>query len=131
MELLELTGMATDPMHEGNSLVLLLKDPRADWAHMVRTSFGPGNYTIVSEGYRYIAYNDGEEEFYNHSKDPYEWENVVADTVYQTLIEEYRKYVPIERYQVLEKNATGHLSYETSKKKYIKYKLYLNLAYLR
>ena len=55
--LLELTGHKKDPKHEGNSLVPLLKNPKAEWPHMARTSFGLGNYSIVSEHYRYIHYN--------------------------------------------------------------------------
>jgi len=49
--LLELTNLEGDPMHEGHSLVPLLKDAEADWPYMARTSFGPGNYTIISEQY--------------------------------------------------------------------------------
>ena len=51
--LLELTGLKADAKLEGNSLVPLLKNPQADWPHMARTSFGPGNYSIVSEAYRF------------------------------------------------------------------------------
>ena len=69
-------------MHEGHSLVPLLEDPEAEWPHMARTSFGPGNYAIISEGYRFIQYNDGSEEFYDHAKDPHEWYNVVMDPEY-------------------------------------------------
>jgi arylsulfatase A-like enzyme len=59
--LLELTGLKADPKLEGKSLVPLLKKPQADWPHYARTSFGSGNYSIVSEDYRYIHYNDGSE----------------------------------------------------------------------
>lgn len=61
--LLELTGLKADPKLEGNSLVPLLKNPQADWPFYTGNSFGAGNYSIVSEGYRYIHYNDGSEEF--------------------------------------------------------------------
>ena len=56
----------------------LLKNPQADWPHMARTSFGPGNYSIRSERYRYIHYNDGSEEFYDHADDAHEWNNLIG-----------------------------------------------------
>ena len=52
--LLSLTGLKDDDQLEGHSLAGLLTDPEADWPHMARTSFGPGNYSIRSERYRYI-----------------------------------------------------------------------------
>lgn len=61
--LLELTGLKADPKLEGNSLVPLPKNPQADWLFYAGTSFGAGNYSIVSEEYRYIHYNDGCEAF--------------------------------------------------------------------
>ncbi len=76
--LLELTGLKPDPKLEGDSLVPLLKNPQADWPHMARTSFGPGNYSIRSERYRYIHYNDGSEEFYDHADDAHEWNNLIG-----------------------------------------------------
>ena len=62
---------------KGHSLVPLLKDVETDWPYMARTSFGPGNYAILSERYRFIQYNDGSEELYDHSKDAQEWYNVI------------------------------------------------------
>ena len=62
--LLEMAGLKEDKKLEGNSLATLLQNPRAEWPNMARTSFGPGNYSIRSERYRYIHYNDGSEEFF-------------------------------------------------------------------
>lgn len=112
--LLDLTGMEADPLLEGNSLVPLLKDPKADWPHMARTSFGPGNYAIISEQYRFIQYNDGSEEFYNHNKDPHEWDNVIALPEYAEVIQQHRLQVPQARYEILGKGSTGHKSYSAS-----------------
>jgi arylsulfatase A-like enzyme len=112
--LLELTGLEADPMHEGHSLVPLLEDPEADWAHMARTSFGPGNYAIISDGYRFIQYNDGSEEFYDHATDPHEWYNLSANPEYAEIIDRHRDQVPRERYEILGEVSTGHLSYSAS-----------------
>lgn len=109
--LLELAGLKADPGHEGHSLVPLLKNAEAEWPHYARTSFGPGNYAIVSEGYRYIQYNDGSEEFYDCEKDPHEWYNVASDPKYADLVDEHRKQIPLERHPILGENSTGHKSY--------------------
>lgn len=112
--LLELSGLKADPLHEGNSLVPLLKDVNADWNHMARTSFGPGNYAIVSERYRFVQYNNGSEEFYDHKNDPHEWYNVVDRPEYAKTIEMHRRQVPVQRHAILGKGSTGHLSYEAT-----------------
>lgn len=110
--LLELTGLDSDPQHEGNSLVPLLKNEDADWPHYARTSFGPGNYAIISENYRYIEYNDGTGEFYDHSNDPHEWNNLIDDPAYTEVIKKHREQIPSQRHAILGDESTGHLSYE-------------------
>ena len=115
--LLELTGLEADPAHEGHSLAPLLKDPEGEWPHLARTSFGPGNYAIVSERYRFIQYNDGSEELYDHSKDPNEWNNVVVNPEYIEVVKQHRLQVPQERYEILGTGSTGHKSYVASEEK--------------
>ena len=112
--LLALTELKADPTHEGNSLAPLLKDPEAEWPHMARTSFGPGNYAIISEHYRFIQYKDGSEEFYDHTKDPHEWNNVIVDPEYAEVVQQHRLQVPQERHEILGKGSTGHQSYAAS-----------------
>lgn len=112
--LLELVGLEADGKLEGNSLVPLLKNPQADWPHMARTSFGPGNYSIVSEAHRYICYNDGSEEFYERSKDTHEWNNVITNPEYAAVIKKHRAQVPQERHQILGHRSTGHQSFKAS-----------------
>jgi arylsulfatase A-like enzyme len=114
--LLELTNLAADPMHEGNSLVPLLKEEEANWPHMARTSFGPGNYAIISERFRFIQYNDGSEEFYDHSNDPQEWYNIIDSPTYQAVIQQHREQIPQERYEILGQGSTGHKSFAASEK---------------
>lgn len=115
--LLELSGLKADPKHEGHSLVPLLKNPNQEWNHYARTSFGPGNYAINSERYRYIQYNDGSEEFYDHNSDPEEWHNKINDGQYKTIIEEHAAQIPENRHQILGEGSTGHLSFEATEKK--------------
>ncbi|NNE77153.1 MAG: sulfatase [Pricia sp.] len=112
--LLELSQLEADPNHEGNSLVPLLENSKYDWPHYARTSFGPGNYAIVSERYRFIQYNDGSEEFYDHATDPHEWDNQIDNPDYTALVTLHRKQIPQQRYEILGDGSTGHLSFEAS-----------------
>ncbi len=115
--LLDLAGLQADPSHEGQSLVPLLDDSKAKWTHFARTSFGPGNYAIISTRYRYIQYNDGSEEFYDHKHDPQEWNNVIKNPEYAEAIERHRKKIPKKRHPVLGEGSTGHLSFEATEAK--------------
>lgn len=112
--LLELSNLEADPKHEGKSLVSLLKNTEADWPNYARTSFGPGNYAIISERYRFIQYNDGSEEFYDHETDPNEWYNVINKEEHAEAIEQHRTQIPQERHEILGKGSTGHKSFEAS-----------------
>lgn len=115
--LLELTNLELDPNHEGNSLITLLQNKEVSWPHYSRTSFGPGNYAIISEHYRFIQYSDGSEEFYDHREDPNEWYNEIENGDYAEIIQEHRAEIPKERYAILGSGSTGHLSYKASAKK--------------
>jgi iduronate 2-sulfatase len=37
------------------------------------------HYSLRTERWRYIRYNSGVEELYDHENDPYEWTNVCSD----------------------------------------------------
>ncbi|RRQ49616.1 DUF229 domain-containing protein [Maribacter algicola] len=114
--LLELCNLEPDSSHEGNSLIPLLQNTEIDWPYYSRTSFGPGNYAIVSENYRFIQYNDGSEEFYDHTKDAEEWYNEINNQVYSEIIEKHRAQIPKAYHEILGKESTGHLSYMASEK---------------
>ena len=115
--LLELCHLNPDPKHEGNSLVPLLKDIDVEWPHYARTCFGPGNYAIISEQYRFIQYNDRTEEFYDHKVDPHEWYNAIDKPEYAEIIGKHRNQVPRKRHDILGSGSTGHESYEATEKK--------------
>ena len=114
--LLELTNLEVDSMHEGNSLVPLLKNVKSKWPYMARTSFGPGNYAIVSEEYRFIQYNDGTEEIYHRKNDPNEWDNLINAPNLKEVITKHRVEIPGNRYEILGKGSTGHKSFSASEK---------------
>lgn len=112
--LLELCGMTPDPLHEGHSLVPLLKDPAAAWAHAAITSFGPGNHAIRDERWRYIQYHDGAQELYDHTVDPNEWTNLAADPEHAGTIKHLQTFIPKTDAPILGKGSTGHLAFDAA-----------------
>ena len=110
--LLELCGLKKDKKLEGHSLVPLLKSPNSEWPYMARSSFGPGNYSIRSERYRYIRYNDGSEEFYDHLTDPNEWNNLINNPEMKNLINKLSVLIPQKKgYPIIGSGSTGHKAY--------------------
>jgi len=74
---------------DGESLVPLLKDPTAK-RHAAFISYGPENTAIQTERYRYIRYEDGSEELYDHSKDPNEWINLSNNPEFAALTAKFK-----------------------------------------
>ncbi|MCF0062312.1 sulfatase [Dyadobacter chenwenxiniae] len=74
--LAELCNLPARKELEGNSIVPLLKNPSATWEHPSVTTHGFGNHAVRSEKWRYIRYNDGSEELYDHENDPQEFKNL-------------------------------------------------------
>lgn len=78
-----LTELAGLPVKDGStepSLVPLLKNPQADWPHAAITHLDkPNNYGISGKRFRYIHYDNGDEELYDIKTDPYEWTNLASD----------------------------------------------------
>ena len=80
--LVEMAGLPPRRENEGRSLLPLLKDPQADWPYSVVTTHGRNNHAIRSEHFRYIRYEDGSEELYDHRSDPNEWKNLADEPAY-------------------------------------------------
>jgi choline-sulfatase len=92
--LAELCDLKAPDNVEGRSLVPLLKQPDAAWQSTAITAYGKRYITIRDERFRYIRYRDGEEEFYDCSRDPHEWVNQIKNTEYASAIANLRSQVP-------------------------------------
>ncbi len=112
--LLDLSGLEPDSKLEGHSLRPLLENPNAQWTHMARSSFGPGNVAIISERYRYIHYNDGSEELYDRVSDPHDWENLAGDPEKKRVLQQHRLALPSTYHPCLGRNSTGHQAYSAT-----------------
>ncbi len=79
---------------EGNDLSVLMKNPEAEWDDATVTTFGYKNYGVRSKRYRYIVYEDGSEELYDHSKDKWEWRNLASESEYAKIKAQLREWIP-------------------------------------
>ncbi|TLD69696.1 hypothetical protein FEM03_15290 [Phragmitibacter flavus] len=77
--LTDLAGIEKPAHVEGDSIRPLLADPAAKWDKPAITTYLRGNHSVRSEDWRYIRYQNGDEELYDEKKDPYEWTNLADD----------------------------------------------------
>jgi len=92
--LIDLCGLRTRRELEGNSLLPLLRDPNAKWDRPTLTTYMRDNHSIRSRRWRYIRYEDGTEELYDHDKDELEWYNLVSDPEYADIKKELARWLP-------------------------------------
>ncbi|MEM9645177.1 MAG: sulfatase [Planctomycetota bacterium] len=76
--LIELAGLKSIDAHDGVSLAPLLRNKMIDWDRPAVTEYRRGNAAVRSIRYRYIRYQDGGEELYDHDTDPQEWNNLAS-----------------------------------------------------
>ena len=88
-ELCELPSIAD---HDGDSLVRLLQNPDEKWERPAIIEYRVGNVAVRSERYRYIRYDDDSEELYDLKLDPYEWNNLAADSDYSDVKKRLSKF---------------------------------------
>ncbi len=72
--LVDIAGFEIPGFLDGRSVKPRLQDPNAKRPPAI-SSYGAGNTSIRTERWRYIRYEDGSEELYDHSVDPDEWTN--------------------------------------------------------
>ncbi|PQJ30742.1 sulfatase [Nonlabens arenilitoris] len=94
--LLELSNLPAYSKNEGTSLVNIMQNNEVINDGYALTTFGMNNHSIKKDGYRYIRYEDGKEEFYNHRVDSNEWHNESNNPKYKIQIEALKKLLPVE-----------------------------------
>ncbi|HSH93054.1 MAG TPA: sulfatase, partial [Roseimicrobium sp.] len=92
--LTDLCGIPTPKHVEGATIRKLLANPKAEWAQPAMTTYKFNNHSVRSEGWRYIRYNNGDEELYNEITDPYEWTNLAKEEKYASVKAELSKMFP-------------------------------------
>jgi arylsulfatase A-like enzyme len=92
--LIELCNLPERNNLDGTSLVPWLKNPKLEKENPAITTKEFNNHAVRSEKWRYIRYNDGTEELYDHEQDPNEWHNLIGDPKYKNIIDEHRNWLP-------------------------------------
>lgn len=92
--LCDLAGLQKPEHVEGKSLRPLLKNPESKWTDVAITTHGYQNHAVRTDRWRYIRYEDGSEELYDHQSDPYEWTNLAGDPDFKEVIQKLKKNLP-------------------------------------
>lgn len=92
--LVELTGGKPGPQLEGLSLVPQLRNPSAARGRPALTTHGRNNHAVRTDKWRYIRYDDGFEELYDHNADPYEFTNLARRDGYEAVKTELKRWLP-------------------------------------
>ncbi len=90
--LIDLAGLPKREL-DGESLVPLLENPDLSTSRVVKTHFSQGNYSLINKQWHFIHYKEGGEELYNIQIDPMEFDNLIGNVEYQSIIEELKKNV--------------------------------------
>ncbi len=92
--LLELCGLPAYDRNEGVSLVPSILGRVTSDEPFALTTFGMNNHAVKAHGFRYIKYEDGGEELYDHRTDPNEFDNLANNPDYKDEIELLKKFLP-------------------------------------
>ena len=80
---------------EGESLRPWLRDPSLPRTRPAVVTYLPGNHSVVHEQWNYIRYSDGSEELYDHTTDPAEFHNLIAQPASAAIVAKLRPWLPV------------------------------------
>lgn len=91
-----LCGLGAPATHEldGVDLTSILEGKSQDRGKPVLSTYGQGNHSLRNARFRYIRYRDGNEELYDHDRDPHEWRNLATDPAYAVHKNELARWLP-------------------------------------
>ena len=92
--LLGLCNLPENKHNEGESLLPLIKNRSPQKERHVISTWGYGNHSIVTGQFRFIQYEDGAEELYDHDTDPNEWHNIIDLPNNTQTLDELRELLP-------------------------------------
>jgi arylsulfatase A-like enzyme len=92
--LIDMCGLPAREGLSGQSLVPLLRNPKAKTGRSVISTFDQGNHALIDSRFRYIRYADGSEELYDIEQDPNEWLNLANQPEHQGRMKEFSRKLP-------------------------------------
>ncbi|MGA0867928.1 MAG: sulfatase [Planctomycetota bacterium] len=91
--LVDLAGLEKPAWLDGTSICAQLADPEAPRPPAI-CSYGAENTAVRDEHWRYIRYEDGSEELYDHRVDPDEWVNLALDPTHAPTKQRLAAHIP-------------------------------------
>jgi len=91
--LVDFAGFDLPGYLDGTSVKPQLKDPSIARKPAI-SSYGKGNTSIRTERWRYIRYEDGSEELYDHHSDPDEWKNEAGNPKHAVVKKRLAGFIP-------------------------------------
>ena len=95
--LVDLAGLDIPDWLDGTSIKPQLAQPTSPRPPAI-SSYGEGNTSIRTERWRYIRYEDGSEELYDHHVDPNEWTNLANKAEHKETKQALAKMVPANQH---------------------------------
>lgn len=89
-----LCGIPVPGHVEGTDIRPLLANPKAAWSVPAVTTYRYKNHTVRTSDWRYIRYENGDEELYDETKDPNEYVNLAAKPAFAARKTELAAYLP-------------------------------------
>lgn len=94
--LLELCDLPAYDRNEGESLVSVMKSDKQPQDNFAITTFGMNNHGIRTDNFRFIQYEDGLGELYDHTSDPEEWVNLIDDPALKNVLDLHENLLPTQ-----------------------------------
>ena len=79
--ILDLAGLPENSANAGRTLMPFLTGTGEE-REPITSVYGRNNFAVIDERYRYIRYENGEEELYDLLNDPNEWDNIAGNPKY-------------------------------------------------
>ncbi|MFK8115215.1 MAG: sulfatase [Rubripirellula sp.] len=95
--LVDLAGIDIPDYLAGDSIKPQLSDPTFQRPPVI-SSYGEANTAVRTSRWRYIRYEDGSEELYDHRIDPDEWTNLAADPTHAGTKERLSELIPKDQH---------------------------------
>ena len=95
--LVDLAGLDIPDWLDGASIKPQLANPSTPRGPAI-SSYGEGNTSIRTENWRYIRYEDGSEELYDHRIDPNEWTNLASRPEHQETAKKLAEMIPTDQH---------------------------------
>ncbi|MEO6477607.1 sulfatase-like hydrolase/transferase [Luteolibacter sp.] len=96
--LCDLCGIDTPAHVQGTSIRTLLQTPAAPWDTPAVSTYTLNCHAVRDEGWRYIRYRNGDEELYDETADPNEWNNLAKDPAMTARKAGMAQFLPTENY---------------------------------